>query len=107
MKIGDKVYSVGNPKGLDGTFASGEISAIRNNAFPSKTSPLGVRVFQFTAPASPGSSGGPLINDRGHVIGVVKSQYRAEKIGDAAQLLNFAAPVDYVKNLLKEVQADK
>jgi len=74
--VGDTVYTMGNPKGLGGTFSSGVISANRELD--------GVWSIQFTAPVSPGSSGGPIINGVGEVIGVVQSQYRE------GQNLNFA-----------------
>jgi len=55
--VGDTVYTIGNPKGLGGTFSSGIISANRELD--------GVWSIQFTAPVSPGSSGGPIINENG------------------------------------------
>lgn len=96
LAVGDRVYSVGNPKGLEGTFAEGIVSAIRR-------SPAGRDfILQITAPISPGSSGGPIIDEKGNVIGVAVAQLRAKKIGDAAQLLNFAVPVEYLKTLLSK-----
>lgn len=95
VEVGDKVFSVGNPAGLDGTFAQGIISAIRDNVSV-KNSPHRIRVFQYTAPTTRGSSGGPIINDRGQVIAV-------HKWGLNAQLANAGAPVDSLKNLLKTI----
>lgn len=61
-QIGEKVITIGNPKGLTGSVSEGIISGIRKyNEF----------VFlQITAPISPGSSGGPLFNEQGEVIGI-------------------------------------
>ena len=61
-QIGETIYAVGNPRGLEGTFSDGIISSIR---------PIGTdKLIQITAPLSPGSSGGPVLNRRGEVIGV-------------------------------------
>ena len=57
---GENVIAIGNPKGLDGTVSNGIISAFRENN----------TLVQFTAPISPGSSGGALINTQGEVVGM-------------------------------------
>jgi S1-C subfamily serine protease len=62
VQVGDSVYAVGNPQGLEGTFSQGIVSSIRE---------LGSnKLLQITAPISPGSSGGPVLNEKGEVIGV-------------------------------------
>lgn len=62
-QIGEPVYVVGHPKGLSYSFTNGIVSGIRDiNTYD---------YIQFTAPVSPGNSGGPLLNDRGEVIGVI------------------------------------
>ena len=66
VRIGDSVYVIGNPGGWKGTFSDGVISAIR----PDGISWVDDRVFQMTAPTSAGSSGGPVLNTVGEVIGV-------------------------------------
>ena len=93
VQIGDKVYVAGNPKGLEGTFSDGIISAIRPGGVP----PL-VRgkILQMTAPVSPGSSGGPVLNDGGEVIGISA----LGSIRGDAQNLNFAIPVNYLKVIM-------
>ena len=89
VRIGDTVYVAGNPEKYIGTFSVGYISAIQpGDEFVADT------VLQMTAPVSHGSSGGPVLNDQAEVIGVVSN-------GDTAgQLLNFAAPVNFLKTLL-------
>ena len=86
VQVGESVYAVGNPQGLEGTFSQGIVSSIRN---------LGRdKLLQITAPISPGSSGGPVLNGKGEVIGVSMATFRG------GQNLNFAIPSDYLKSLL-------
>ena len=88
VKIGDTVYVAGNPKGLEGTFSDGIISSRRDKYTKER--------FQMTAPISPGSSGGPVLNGNGEVIGVSVAAHRDLD----AQNLNFAIPSNYLKRLL-------
>lgn len=83
VNIGEKVYTIGNPMGLEYSFSDGLISGIRdfNN----------LKWLQFTAPASGGSSGCPLINIQGEVIGVVTSG------NTEGQNLNFALAINEIK----------
>ena len=94
VNIGAKVYVAGNPKGLEGTFSDGLIS--RRERYPKKR-------LQMTAPISPGSSGGPVLNNEGEVIGISVSVHRALD----AQNLNFAIPSNYLKALLAKEQPAK
>lgn len=86
LEVGEDVYAIGNPQGLEGTFSKGIISSIRNFD--------GQSIIQITAPISPGSSGGPLINSKGEVIGIAFASFKS------GQNLNFAIPVKYLSNLL-------
>lgn len=86
LSVGDKVYVVGNPLGLEGTFSEGIISGIR--AINSDS------ILQMTAPISPGSSGGPVMDASGLVIGVSVATFKD------GQNLNLAIPVSYVSKLL-------
>ena len=86
VQVGDAVYVAGNPRGLEGTFSRGIVSGIRTVG--------GDRLIQITAPISPGSSGGPVMNDLGHVIGVSAATFRGD------QNLNFAIPSNYLKTLM-------
>ena len=91
VNIGAKIYVAGNPKGLEGTFSDGLIS--RRESYPKKR-------LQMTAPISPGSSGGPVLNSNGKVIGISVSVHRALD----AQNLNFAIPSNTLKALLAKGQ---
>ena len=90
VQVAQSVYAAGNPQGLTGTFSSGIISAIR----PEGNSLVADTILQMTAPVSPGSSGGPLLNTDGEVVGVVFSQVTS------GQNLNFAIPVNFLKTLV-------
>ena len=99
-KKGEPIYVSGNPKGLEGTFSDGKISAIRKD--------FSIKVLQISAPISRGSSGGPILNLRGEVIGIAtwirrsEIQLKSEEIElDVPQNLNFAVPSNYLKSLLK------
>lgn len=87
-EIGLRIYAIGNPKGLNGTFSEGIVSGIRD--FSNR------QVIQITAPISPGSSGGPILNGSGQVVGVAFGGY------SKGQNLNFAIPVKYVIGLLEK-----
>ncbi len=89
VQIGDSIYAVGNPRGLEGTFSQGIISSIRKVGTD--------KIFQLTAPISPGSSGGPVLNDKGEVIGVSVATYRG------GQNLNFAIPSNYLTALKSRI----
>ena len=83
--VGDSVFVVGNPLGLEGTFSEGIISGVRHVDSDS--------ILQMTAPISPGSSGGPVMNSSGAVIGIAVATFRG------GQNLNLAVPVAYLSRL--------
>ena len=97
IEIGQSVYAAGNPQGLTGTFSQGIISGIRpeGNEFVEDT------ILQLTAPVSPGSSGGPVLNSDGEVIGIIFSQFTN------GQNLNFAIPVSFLKELISAESENK
>ncbi|MFZ3137817.1 MAG: tetratricopeptide repeat protein [Thermodesulfovibrionales bacterium] len=83
--IGEKVYVIGSPQGLENTVSDGILSGIREIGTKWK-------ILQITAPLSQGSSGGPVFNKNGEVIGI------ATFIVKEAQNLNFAMPVNVIKD---------
>lgn len=87
LKVGAKVYAIGAPKGLELTLSDGIVSSLREVD--------GGHYIQTTAAISPGSSGGGLFDENGALVGLT-TFYLAE-----GQSLNFAVPVEWVKELAK------
>lgn len=87
LKVGAKVYAIGAPKGLELTLSDGIVSSLREVD--------GGHYIQTTAAISPGSSGGGLFDENGALVGLT-TFYLAE-----GQNLNFAVPVEWVKELAK------
>ena len=87
VRVGERVVAIGHPLGLGNTVSDGLVSAVR------KINPK-LTVLQVSAPISPGSSGGPLLNDAGEVIGI------STLIVTQGQNLNFGMPVNQLKALL-------
>lgn len=85
-QVGDKVYAIGSPMGLENTFSSGEISQWRSND-----------VIQTNVQIDHGSSGGALINEYGEVVGITSGTF-AE--GSQANL-NYAWSIDVIKPYIK------
>jgi len=92
--VGSRVYAIGNPQGLTNTLSEGLVSGIRQEGGE-------VRAIQTTAAISPGSSGGPLVDSQGRVVGVITA-YLA-----GGQGLNFAVPAAAVRALLAKAAAGK
>jgi hypothetical protein len=84
---GQKVYVIGSPKGLPATISDGIVSGMRDFE--------GYKLIQMTAPISPGSSGGPVMNAKGDLIGISVMQLTE------GQNLNFAIPKSYLELLLQ------
>lgn len=88
---GDKVYAIGNPLGMDYSITDGLISQVRHLS-PELT------ILQISAPISPGSSGGPLFNQFGEVIGVTTM------IVAQGQNINLAVPANYLRPMMQQLQ---
>ena len=89
MRAGDAVVAIGNPLGLEDTVSNGLVSARR-------TLDHGNEVLQISAPIAPGSSGGPIFNERGEVIGI------ATAVLLEGQNLNFGMPARYLLPMLRD-----
>lgn len=88
VKVGSGVLLLGAPRGLEQTASTGIVAGVRLNE-------SGLRLIQTSAAASPGSSGGPLLNESGEVIGVLSFS-----LGES-QNLNFAVPINYARGMLE------
>jgi len=88
LSVGDDIFVTGNPEGLEGTFTRGIVSGVRSQG----------GILQIDAPVSPGSSGGPVVDAYGRVVGVTVSSIRE------GQNLNFAIPARLLASPLKQMQ---
>jgi len=89
VAIGQRVVTIGNPLGLESTVSDGLISSLRKDDH-------GVKLLQISVPLSQGSSGGPLFNLKGEVVGITTASLLE------GQNLNFAIPINYAKSLLRK-----
>ncbi len=99
LQVGQKVFAIGNPFGLQGTMTRGIISSLR-----SVETPEGAQIdeaIQTDAAINPGNSGGPLLNARGEVIGI--NSMIASQVGQSAGI-GFAIPINTAKALLGDLE---
>jgi len=89
LHVGQNVYAIGNPKGLDLTMSAGLLSSIRRDERDQ------VLLLQTSAAISGGSSGGGLFDENGILIGLTT----LGSVSGDAQNLNFAIPVDWIREL--------
>lgn len=85
LSVGETVYTIGSPRGLENTFSSGEISQKRNN-----------NIIQINAPIDHGSSGGALIDVYGEAIGITSGGR-----DDSGANLNYAIDIKVVREILE------
>lgn len=90
LKVGEPVYAIGSPQGLELSISDGIVSQLRGGPPP---------IIQTTAAISPGSSGGGLFDSKGDLIGIT-TFYLTE-----GQSLNFAVPVEWVDKIQTAVLA--
>jgi S1-C subfamily serine protease len=98
LQVGQNVYAIGNPFGLNGTMTTGILSSIR-----SVREPQGATIenaLQTDAAINPGNSGGPLLNSRGEVIGM--NTLIATGGAEQSSGIGFAIPVDTIKAVLSD-----
>jgi len=88
VEVGQEVVAIGNPLSLESSVSNGIVSGIRT------ADDLGGKFLQVTAPISPGSSGGPLFDMAGEVIGITTLYLKG------GENLNFAVPINDAKRLL-------
>ncbi len=94
IKVGQKVLAIGNPFGFNGTLTQGIISRID----------YAKNRIQTDAAINPGSSGGPLLNKKGEIIGINQAIYNPDNnISNIG--IGFAIPINSVKEYLKEIDS--
>jgi Flp pilus assembly protein TadD len=87
LKVGQRVFAVGAPYGLELSISEGIVSQLRGKKPP---------IIQTTAAISPGSSGGGLFNEQGQLVGITSFYLKG------GQGLNFAVPVEWVRELIAQ-----
>jgi S1-C subfamily serine protease len=102
LRVGQRVYAIGNPFGLDWTLTSGIVSALNRSLIEENGNPL-EHLIQTDAPINPGNSGGPLLDSAGRLIGINTAIYSPS---GAAAGVGFAVPVDTVNRVVPEIIRD-
>lgn len=101
LEVGQKVFAIGNPFGLDQTLTTGVISGL-GREIRAQTGRVIQEVIQTDAAINPGNSGGPLLNSAGELIGVNTAIYSPS---GASAGIGFAIPVDAVKRVVPQLIA--
>lgn len=96
LRAGQLVIAIGNPLGFDSTVSLGVVSAL-GRALRSRDGRLIENIIQHTAPLNPGNSGGPLVDSRGHVVGVNTA------IIAMAQGIGFAIPSNTANSVVSQL----
>jgi S1-C subfamily serine protease len=101
LEVGQKVYAIGNPFGLDHTLTTGIVSAL-GRTIDSVGGTTIFDVIQTDAAINPGNSGGPLLDSGGRLIGINTAIYSPS---GASAGIGFAVPVDTVSRVVPELVA--
>jgi S1-C subfamily serine protease len=99
LRVGQRVYTLGNPFGLEGTLTTGIISNL-NRTLPSRSGRDMKSIIQTDAAMNPGNSGGPLLDTSGRMIGM--NVAIATKSGQSAGL-GFAIPVNRIRQIVPQL----
>ena len=100
LVVGDPVYAIGAPRRLRGTLTNGIISAIdRDIEVEGRTMTL----LQTNAALNSGNSGGPLISERGQVVGINVAKYMSDWNRDSVEGLGFAIPSAYLERIVNDL----
>ena len=93
LRVGDEVFAVGNPLGLVGSLSAGVVSGLNRESTPPGREEALEGLIQFDAAVNPGSSGGPLLDRRGQVVGIVTGLINPGE-DDVFIGIGFAVPID-------------
>ncbi len=99
LEVGQKVFAIGNPFGLDQTLTTGIISGL-GRQIKSRTGRVIDNVIQTDAAINPGNSGGPILDSRGRLIGMNTAIYSPS---GASAGIGFAIPVDTLQRVVPEI----
>jgi S1-C subfamily serine protease len=102
LKVGQKVFAIGNPFGLDWTLTTGIVSALDRSLPAGDGESLIEHLIQTDAAINPGNSGGPLLDSAGRLIGVNTAIYSPS---GAYAGVGFAVPVDTVNRVVPQLIA--
>ncbi|WCJ20972.1 DegP protease 1 [Euphorbia peplus] len=100
LLVGQKVYAIGNPFGLDHTLTTGVISGLRREISSAATGRPIQDVIQTDAAINPGNSGGPLLDSSGSLIGINTAIYSPS---GASSGVGFSIPVDTVSGIVEQL----
>ncbi|KAL2500050.1 Protease Do-like 1 [Abeliophyllum distichum] len=100
LLVGQKVYAIGNPFGLDHTLTTGVISGLRREISSAATGRPIQDVIQTDAAINPGNSGGPLLDSAGNLIGINTAIYSPS---GASSGVGFSIPVDTVGGIVDQL----
>jgi len=100
LKVGQKVFAIGNPFGLDWTLTTGVVSALDRSLPGEAGGPAIDHLIQTDAAINPGNSGGPLLDSAGRLIGINTAIYSPS---GASAGIGFAVPVDTVMRVVPQL----
>ncbi len=100
LSVGQKVYAIGNPFGLNSTLTTGIISALERPLTTEKGMVI-ENVIQTDAPINPGNSGGPLLNTTGKMIGINTAIFSPSAGGNIG--IGFAIPINIASELIPDL----
>lgn len=102
LKVGQKVFAIGNPFGLDWTLTNGIVSAL-DRSLGEENNNVIQHLIQTDAAINPGNSGGPLLDSAGRLIGINTAIYSPS---GASAGIGFAVPVDTVMRVVPQIIRD-
>jgi S1-C subfamily serine protease len=100
LRVGQKVFAIGNPFGLDWTLTTGIVSALDRSLADERGGPAIEHLIQTDAAINPGNSGGPLLDSAGRLIGINTAIYSPS---GASAGIGFAVPVDTVMRVVPQL----